>query len=286
MAIRLQDKETTDPPSSDYPFGDIRDDPGDRTGTKVNKRNHADFHQFFAKLMDLAGLAYNDLPDNDYSGFQYIDALLMVIQNTLGVMRLMGNIDASTNPNYPAGEVGDVYVITVAGKVGGVSGKSVDVGDLVVCKIANAGGDEAAVGVDWFVVEHNLQKASQAEVDAGVEDTKYITSAKIAGATDIIGKQQADDGVFVMENSNANLNTFQESAIVFCTQAASNAPDTSGSGKVFEVVVGHLIISSAVIVYQKATQIDGTGVGRIWSRNFNITPITWSVWTLINNPAA
>mgnify|MGYP001572271569 CR=1 FL=1 len=76
-----------------------------------------------------------------------------------GVLDLQGNIDASTNPNYPAGTVGAMYYVSVAGRVGGASGKVVAVGDSVICKADNAGGDEAAVGTSWFVLEKNLDGA-------------------------------------------------------------------------------------------------------------------------------
>lgn len=73
-----------------------------------------------------------------------------------GLLDLKGSLDASSNPNYPAASKGDVYLITVAGKVGGGSGKSVDVGDAVIASADNAGGAEASVGTSWFVLEHNL----------------------------------------------------------------------------------------------------------------------------------
>ncbi len=76
-----------------------------------------------------------------------------------GVLDLQGNIDASTNPNYPAGTVGAMYYVSVAGRVGGASGKVVAVGDSVICKADNAGGDEATVGTSWFVLEKNLDGA-------------------------------------------------------------------------------------------------------------------------------
>lgn len=60
-------------------------------------------------------------------------------------------LDASSNPNYVQGGVGDQYVITVAGKVGGSGGKSVYVNDLVYCVSENAGGTEASVGTSWKV---------------------------------------------------------------------------------------------------------------------------------------
>lgn len=76
-----------------------------------------------------------------------------------GLLDLKGDTDASANPNYPAASKGDAYYITVAGKIGGASGKSVEVGDVYIAKADNAGGTEAAVGTSWFVLEHNLAGA-------------------------------------------------------------------------------------------------------------------------------
>lgn len=76
-----------------------------------------------------------------------------------GLLDLKGDTDASANPNYAAASKGDAYYVTVAGKVGGASGKSVEVGDVYIAKADNAGGTEAAVGTSWFVLEHNLQGA-------------------------------------------------------------------------------------------------------------------------------
>jgi len=76
--------------------------------------------------------------------------------NLSGLLELKGSTDASANPNYPAASKGDVYIITVAGKVGGGSGKSVEVSDTVVAIADNAGGSEASVGTSWIVLEHNL----------------------------------------------------------------------------------------------------------------------------------
>lgn len=72
------------------------------------------------------------------------------------VMHFRGVKDCSANPNYPAGIVGDSYMVSVAGKIGGASGVTVEVGDMIVCTIANAGGTQASVGADWDVVQTNL----------------------------------------------------------------------------------------------------------------------------------
>lgn len=95
--------------------------------------------------------------------------------STADLLEYQGDIDASANPNYPAGSVGDLYLISVAGKVGGASGKSVDAGDAVVCKADNAGGAEGSVGTSWFVLEHNV-----AGVLLATNNLSDVTSASTA----------------------------------------------------------------------------------------------------------
>jgi hypothetical protein len=79
MAIDLLEKDNIQPADSDFPFGNIRDkEPGVQNGTPVNVKTYGDFHQFFAKMFFESGLTYNNLPDNDYTGFQFYQALLLV----------------------------------------------------------------------------------------------------------------------------------------------------------------------------------------------------------------
>jgi hypothetical protein len=73
-----------------------------------------------------------------------------------GLLDFKGNLNCSANPNYPAGLKGDTYAVSVAGKIGGASGISVEVGDMIVASADNAGGTQAAVGSSWFIMEHNL----------------------------------------------------------------------------------------------------------------------------------
>lgn len=80
----------------------------------------------------------------------YVDALVA------GLLDFKGSTDASGNPNYPAASKGDAYVITVAGKIGGASGKTVEVGDFVIAIADNAGGTEAGVGTSWIVLQSNI----------------------------------------------------------------------------------------------------------------------------------
>lgn len=73
-----------------------------------------------------------------------IDGLLAA-----GEMVYRGVIDASANPNYPAARPGDVYTISVGGRIGGASGAMVLQFDTLIAKVATPGGTQAAVGADW-----------------------------------------------------------------------------------------------------------------------------------------
>lgn len=73
-----------------------------------------------------------------------------------GLLNFKGTTDCSANPNYPSATKGDAYIVSVAGKIGGAAGTSVEVGDWYVATANNAGGTEAAVGTSWGHMEHNL----------------------------------------------------------------------------------------------------------------------------------
>ena len=100
-------------------------------------------------------------------------------------------VDCSANPNYQEGLVGDQYIVTVAGIIGGGSGKTVSVGDLVYCVAANAGGTEASVGTSWKVCYSNSStdtptlyaevSLSSAEILALFTTPKTLVAATGAG---------------------------------------------------------------------------------------------------------
>lgn len=185
------DVDNTDPVN--YPDARIKDSdpPSSKNGTRVEESALlGDIFQLWLKLLRDASITANDNPDNVSNGYQLLDALVAKIQEVTGsLIDLKGEIDCSTNPNYPAARTGDAYVVSVAGKIGGASGKVVDVGDLIVAKNDNAGGDEVAVGNDWFVLERNLDQATetaagilklatQALADGGTNDTDAMTPLK------------------------------------------------------------------------------------------------------------
>lgn len=88
MAIGLQNTQNVTPPDDDFPNGQVQDNNGTGNGTPANTRTLGDFHQFFAKLMRLATINPNNLPDSEYSGFQYVEALFRSVQLRMGETEL------------------------------------------------------------------------------------------------------------------------------------------------------------------------------------------------------
>lgn len=119
----------------------------------------------------------------------YIDALI----DAANALQYKGVIDASTNPNYPAASAGHMYLISVAGKIGGASGPNVEVGDMIICKTdGTASGTEASVGAQWAIIQKNIDGAvtGPASSTAGNLATfsgttgKVIQDASVAISTD------------------------------------------------------------------------------------------------------
>lgn len=113
----------------------------------------------------------------------YADALIGAANG----MVFKGVIDASANPNYPAANAGDLYRISVAGKIGGASGPNVEVGDLILCLTdSTSAGNHATVGSNWNI--------SQVNIDGAVTGPASSTSANLASFNGTTGKVIQDAG--------------------------------------------------------------------------------------------
>lgn len=79
--IPLINKPNITASDSEYPYGNIRDRNGAIAGTPGNVEVYADMHQFFEKLVDESSVTANNLPDNEYNGWQLWEALQDRIYN-------------------------------------------------------------------------------------------------------------------------------------------------------------------------------------------------------------
>ena len=75
-------RDTSEP--GKFPQGAIRDNDGSNNGTPVTRQTYGDIHQFFVRLMALAGISPSGTEDNAVDGYQYDEALV-------GRVRLIGN---------------------------------------------------------------------------------------------------------------------------------------------------------------------------------------------------
>lgn len=138
-----------------------------------------------AKLAALSALAWSSGKILRLAGASTIEAITFDTDGTLGAnsddrlstqkavktyvdgivaaqdaMVFKGVIDCSANPNYPAGDRGHAYRVSVAGLIGGASGPNVEAGDLLLCLTdATASGNHATVGAQWSIVQANLDGA-------------------------------------------------------------------------------------------------------------------------------
>lgn len=99
--------------------------------------------------------------------------------------RYQSAIDCSANPNYPASDAGMIYKISVAGRIGGASGKVVFENDLILCITDSVGGSEASHGTKFIHINNQMKHAIKK--DDGESDLfSSFRSGLIVLETDVI----------------------------------------------------------------------------------------------------
>jgi hypothetical protein len=83
MAVKLTNKTNAIAATSKFPYGRVRDEDANTSGTPVNQAVYQDHHTFFQRLMEQAGRSFNGLLDNSNDGFQLYDAFLDLARETL-----------------------------------------------------------------------------------------------------------------------------------------------------------------------------------------------------------
>lgn len=164
--------------------------------------------------INMNGNRIQNLPDAVAASEPLTKGQFDALNTTAGRQR--GEIDCSTNPNYPAAKAGDRWEVTVAGKIGGAAGIDVDVYDEIVCKADSAGGTQAAAGNAFYVIQGNLMRATETvtgysriatsdEAASGVDNTTIMTPVKVKQQIDAVAVKitgaQTIDGVKRFNNS-------------------------------------------------------------------------------------
>lgn len=130
-----------------------------------------------------------------------------------GLFDFKGTTDCSGNPNYPAASKGDIYAVSVAGKIGGASGTVVEVGDWYIAEADNAGGTEASVGTSWGHLERNLVGALISGGALGTPSSGTLTNCTGLPQSGTVGLTTADSPQFTgIELGHASDTTLTRSA--------------------------------------------------------------------------
>ena len=121
------------------------------TGVSVKVR----FSELSSKLKEIFNLS--DLKDvGPYTNNSYLTIngsgvpTFTLVSTT--AKSLIG-INCSANPAYPAATVGDRYIVTQSGKIGGAFfGQFVETGDIIECITTNPGGSAPATGASYSII--------------------------------------------------------------------------------------------------------------------------------------
>lgn len=143
----------------------------------------------------------------------FVKAEISTTIASLDVMVFKGVIDASTNPNYPAGDAGHTYRISVAGKIGGASGINVEAGDLVLCLVdGTVSGDQATVGFKWNISQVNIDGAVISNETVTVDNDfvvfsgtsgKVVKKVTLANYKTLLALSKTDVGLSNVPNVDA-----------------------------------------------------------------------------------
>lgn len=76
----LKDKVNVVPPGGDYPYGDVKDNPGNNTGTPVNRDLLGDLLRNIEKIVAESGIIPNGLDDNEANGYQVYEAMRITLK--------------------------------------------------------------------------------------------------------------------------------------------------------------------------------------------------------------
>lgn len=151
----------------------------------------------------------------------YADNLL----ETNDALLFIAGIDCSGNPNYPAADCGNVYKVTVAGRIGGGSGPQVYAGYQLTCSVdGSAAGTHAAVGANWYITKSSADGAVIGSASSAIGNLPKYSSSN--------GKEVEDSGVAISTDgamtSNSDGKVPTEQAVVEYVAAKTTGKQTIG----------------------------------------------------------
>jgi len=188
----------------------------------------------------------------------YVDARFGAVDT----LTIRGALDCSAAPNYPAADTGDVYIVSVAGRIGGASGINVLQAAMLLCmEDGTAAGTQADVGGRWAIVQgHNPAQVknatSVADADFAQFDAGFGTQVRSSGITLDTDASMA---------ANSDLRVPSQKAVKTALGGKPLGGDTPGQGELllwdataasFRAAPGigrNLLVNSAFDLWEEAT---------------------------------
>ena len=194
----------------------------------------------------------------------YVDTAISNVLGANDAMVYKGALNCSANPNYPAGDAGHTYKVSVAGKIGGASGINVEVNDMIICTVdGSATGAHGTVGANWTIIQANL--------DGAVIGPASSTADRFAAFDGTTGKLIKDSGFssssFAAASHGTHV-TYGTSASNLGTSAAGTASTVSRSDHVH-----------AMPAFSDLTDTTVASVANNQLLKYNSTTSKWENWT-------
>ena len=187
------------------------------------------------------------------------NAVKVYADNLLGNANALvykGTIDCSTNPDYPAGDAGWMYIASVAGKIGGASGTDVEVGDMIICNTdGTVSGNQATVGQYWNVIQKNIVGAVTGPASSVSNNVVFFdgTTGKIikdSGLT-LSGSNTGDETTATIKTKLGIATTSVDGYLTSTDWSTFNGKQNALSG------TGFVKISGTTISYDNSTYLTG-----------------------------
>jgi hypothetical protein len=190
---------------------------------------------------------------------------IQVVAPNMGIM----NIDCSGNPNYPAAVWGNIYIVTVAGKIGGSAGIDVEIGNLLFSNAINPSGDQATVGGHWTIFGELGGSMGTATTTVSIPASEVLTSgdlvniwnstgAKVRRATASVANKEAHGFVISNYNPSDVVTVYLEGTnlyvagltpgVQFLSATAGLCSDTAPASKIIQRV--GLAIDATTLFFQ------------------------------------
>lgn len=169
-------------------FNDKVDGPTTSTQGYVPKWNNTS-----GKLLDNGFAVENDVLDNDTINANTLPTTNLLNKYTEHRLNYLGAINGALNASYPTGVVGDLYIVSQTGMLGGVAGDVVYSGDIVMCIEDDNIGDSA----NWVI--YRKAAVPQRKVITAIGGESQLVFEDIAGGMLDYNMTLYKNGVYQLE---------------------------------------------------------------------------------------